>query len=309
MQCVKKNVVALIRSGEREVAAATAWEMPDIDAPVEPVEPELSEEEKARAEAWQQGYQEGLESGRAEGLQQGQQQGFEQGQQEGLALAQQEAEQLSQQIRQQAEQALSAVTPLVTSLRQPLEMELDNTVNRAIATLVVQIARQVVRQEMALRPEHIVDVVQHLFQQLPMTDREVRLHLHPEDKVLLEGVAPLIGSGFDWVMEADEEVKRGGCRISSRNFSADESVDNRLEESVRQVFGEVDLPPNSAPAESNKSPEPISTGEESTEIDATPVETNSADTDSEDAPQAASAEPPPSMENSEEGGEETPRES
>ncbi len=245
MQCVKKNVVSLIRNSDQEVNTATAWQLPDINdaAQAEPAEPELSEEEKALQQALEQGYQEGLQKGHAEGYQKGHQEGLEAGQNEGLQIAQQEAMQLKQQIQQHADQVLGAVAPLVEGLKHPLETHLDVTVNKAIATLVVQIARQVVKNELSVKPEHIVGVVNNLFDQLPMTEREVRLFLHPQDKSLIETAAPLAGSSFDWQLMEDDQIEPGGCRVESHNFSADESVENRLEQSVRKVFGEVDLDP------------------------------------------------------------------
>ncbi len=292
MQCVKKNVVSLIRSSDSEAATAvTAWEMPDIlsEQDLEPPEPELTEEEKARQEAFEQGYREGLEQGHAEGFQQGHQEGHQAGQAEGLQIAQEEGRQLQQQFQQQADAILSGVVPLIEAMKHPLETQLDETVNHAIATLVVQIARQVVRNELSVNPEHIVDIVKNLFEQLPMTEREVHLHLNPEDKPLLEAAMPLTsGGGFDWSIVEDEQMARGGCHVESRNFSADESVERRLQQSVRQVFGyDVELDPaleegvdpeaeEAAEMEAIAEEAPVAGAAESTEVQA-PVAPNEAE--------------------------------
>lgn len=247
MQCVKKNVVSLIRSEEN--AGAAAWEAPDIlDSQSEPEEPELSEEEKIRLQAKEEGYQEGLAQGHAEGFEQGKQEGFQTGHAEATQQVTAEGQAQQEQIQQQAEGVLSELEALANALHHPLESQLDETVNEAIATLVVQIAEKVIKQELSIHPEHIVGVVNELFQQLPMTDREVRFHLHPEDKALLESGVQLTAGGFDWKLEEDEAVTRGGCHVESHNFSADEQVEQRLDQAVKQVFGEVALGQPPTPA-------------------------------------------------------------
>ena len=232
MQCVKKNVVSLIRSEENELA--TAWTAPDILSEPEVVEP--TEEELARERA----YQEGVELGRADGIEQGRQEGQEAGFQEGLQKGQAQIDQQQAQLQQQqaeyAEQ-LQQLEALVSALKNPLESQLDETVNEAIATLVTRISRQVVKNELSVHPEHIVGVVNQLFQEMPMTEREVQFYLHPEDKALLESSMELSTRSFDWKMEGDEEMTRGGCHVESRNFSVDERVEQRMEQAVQKVFG------------------------------------------------------------------------
>ena len=237
MQCAKKNVVSLIRSDDN--SAATAWEAPDIQtvAELEPAEPELSEEEIALQQAFEEARAQGQAQGHAEGFKQGHAEGAEQGANEARQQVEEQGRQQQEAFQAQAEQTLSGLNVLVEALKNPLESQLDETVNRAIATLVNQISTQVIKSELEVNPEHIVTVVQELFQQLPMTEREVRFHLNPEDKALLESGIQLSSGAFEWRMEADEAISRGGCHVESHNFSVDETVEQRLEQSVRKVFG------------------------------------------------------------------------
>ncbi|HIJ22490.1 MAG TPA: hypothetical protein HPP65_01170 [Gammaproteobacteria bacterium] len=258
MACVKSNIVSLIRSDEKNVEQALAWEAPSIGnlLDTEPTEPELTEEElalqKVFDEAYQEGLKKGLEEGHTEGAEKGYQEGYKKGSDEALAEVQQQALQDKEALQQQIDTLFEGLTPLLEGLQSPLENKLDETVNQAIASLAVQVAEQVIKSELKVRPEHVVNVVDNLFQQLPMTEREVRLILHPEDKVLIESGLGFSSNGYQWVMEGDESISRGGCRVVSRNFSADETVEHRLQQSVQQIFGEVDL----SPAESDKVSEP-----------------------------------------------------
>ncbi len=239
MQCTKKNVVSLIRGDENHVASATAWEAPDILSVVDQQseEPELTEEEITLQRAYEEGLAKGLEEGRAQGFEQGKAEGFEAGNSEARQQVEEQGRQQQEAFGAQAEETLNGLNALVHALQNPLENQLDETVNRAIATLVHQVSTQVIKSELEINPEHIVTVVKELFQQLPMTDREVRFHLHPEDKALLESGLQLSSGAFQWRMESDEQIARGGCHVESHNFSVDETVEQRLEQSVRKVFG------------------------------------------------------------------------
>lgn len=243
MQCSKKSVVSLIRGNEQHVTTATAWEAPDILSIVEQEskEPEPTEEEVALQQAYEEalakGHAEGLEKGYTEGFDKGYAEGSQKGESEARQKVEAEGQQQQEHFKQQAEETLSGVDALIQGLLNPLESQLDETVNRAIATLVTQVSSQVIKSELEVNPEHIVTVVKELFQQLPMTEREVRFYLHPEDKALLESGVQLSAGAFQWRMEEDEQITRGGCHVESHNFSVDERVEQRLEQSVRKVFG------------------------------------------------------------------------
>lgn len=242
-QCVKKSVVSLIRSEQN--VAATAWEAPDILSldDLEQIQAEQLEREKALEPteeeiALQKAYEEGLAKGHAEGFEKGRQEGFDKGRSEGLQQVEEQGRKQQEQFEQQAAETLTELATLVHALQNPLESQLDDSINHAIATLAIKISRQVIKSELSVHPEHIVTVVNELFQQLPMTEREVRFHLNPEDKTLLESEGQLKANGFDWILEADENISRGGCFVESHNFSADERVEQRLEQAVHKVFGE-----------------------------------------------------------------------
>lgn len=239
MQCSKKNVVSLIRGDDHHVASATAWEAPDILAVVDqqPAEPEPTEEEITLQKAYEEGLAKGLEEGRAKGFEQGHAEGVEAGSNEARQQVEEQGRQQQEAFRIEAEESLNGLNTLIHALQNPLESQLDETVNRAIAMLVTQVSTQVIKSELEVNPEHIVTVVKELFQQLPMTEREVRFHLHPEDKALLESGIQLSAGTFQWQLEEDEQVTRGGCHVESHNFSVDETVEQRLEQSVRKVFG------------------------------------------------------------------------
>jgi len=223
MECPNKGVVSLIQG--RETSLATAWEVPEIISDLvaqQAAPPEPTEEELLRQQAWKEAYQQGLAQGKAEGI--------ELGRQEGAKLAQEEG-------RQQIDQLLQPLQPLVDALQQPLGKELDESILQSIAELVIRISSQVVKGELSVTPEHIQAVVIDLFQHLPMTEREVHLILHPQDRELLEQSNTLSSAGAQYSLETDDSLLRGDCRVESHNFSVDATVEQRLQQAVQQIFG------------------------------------------------------------------------
>ncbi len=222
------SVVSLIQGGED--LSATAWEAPPIDSGGGSVGVKQGEKERRTSQQLEEGYRKGLESGRAEGRRKGYQEGY----QEGMAAATAEG-------RQQHDAVLGELRTLVDSLKTPLGSQLDEEIARSIASLVIQISSQVVKSELSLRPEHITDVVNDLFHHMPMTEREVRLYLHPEDRILVEEGMGRSSGGIQWRIEEDENLVRGGCHVESRNFSVEATLEHRLKQAIDQVFGHLNL--------------------------------------------------------------------
>ncbi len=290
MQCVKRNVVSLLRGDESRLA--TAWMAPDILE--EPKEPEPTEEElaleRAFEEAREKGYAEGHQRGLAEGSESGYQTGYREGMEKAEAEGEQQLQQQQQQHQEQMQQQqqhydelMAGLEPVVHALKNPLGIELEQTTNLAIATLATNIARQVIKSELTVQPDHIVNVVNQLFEELPLTDREVRFYLHPEDRELVESAEKLFTRGFEWRLESDEALSRGGCHVESHNFSVNETVEERLAHSVNKIFG---LTPEEIAPEGEPDPAEDSTSVESEVAEAEPEEAVAAADSDADASQS-----------------------
>ena len=101
-----------------------------------------------------------------------------------------------------------------------------------IVSLAVEIARQVVRESLAVRRELIVPVVRDAMQQLPLFNAPARLVLHPAD---VELVREAIGdqlSQLGWKIVEEERMERGGCRIESAASQIDATNATRWERIV-----------------------------------------------------------------------------
>lgn len=223
-----KTPSKIIRGIEGE--AYDRWQMPVVDEPEEEVPAEELEtapgptvrelEELQRA-----AYEEGFAEGRAAGLEQGQAEGFAQGQAEGLAAGEQEGRALAEQMRQ-----------IFDTLAEPIR-QLDDAVEQALSQLAMTLAQQIIHHELTVQPEEILVVVREAVALLPLTAREVRVQLHPDDARL---VREMLNGGDElssWSLVEDAALSRGGCHVTSGNSHIDASLEQRIALLAAEALG------------------------------------------------------------------------
>jgi len=154
----------------------------------------------AQAEGYEQGHKEGLEFGHREGLEQG---------------------------RAAVQEKLSQLDTMMATLQRPFE-ELDQQVENEIVTLVINMVRQLIRREVKLDPGQIVGVVREALGVLPVSARNVRVVLHPEDAVLVREAYTLGEHDQQWQIVEDPVIQRGGCRVATDTSQIDATLDSRL---------------------------------------------------------------------------------
>ncbi len=140
-----------------------------------------------------------------EGFQQGRQEGYRAGQ----ALASAEGRQLAA-LAVQLEQALT---------------QFDQQMAEDLLHLALEVARQVVRQSVAVRPERVIEVIHEALAQLPLAHAVIRLH--PEDASLTRSyLGDQLAHAGHRILE-DARQQRGGCVIESGGSQLDASVTTR----------------------------------------------------------------------------------
>jgi flagellar assembly protein FliH len=187
-------------------ADAALWSAPDMNAPATGQPPPtvsglVDLQDEAYKEAFAQGMAEGREAGRAD-------------------------------VRSQVEK-LSA---MFHNLAKPFE-QLDAEVERELLTLAMALARQIVRRELKTDPTQIIGIIRDAIAALPVSAREVRVHLHPEDAtVMRENLSPT-ESERAWVIIEDPVMARGGCQITTANSRIDARLETRLNTIVSELMG------------------------------------------------------------------------
>ncbi len=155
--------------------------------------------------------------------QQAREEGYAAGQAEGLAAA-----------RQQLDEQLARLAALYEAAARPLE-SLDAQTELELARLTTLIASRVVGRELQLAPDLIVQTVREAAAALPAATRELRVHLHPDDLVLLRE----LGAAEDhWQLLADPTLARGDCRMESERSRLDARVETRLAAVIDAVLGD-----------------------------------------------------------------------
>ena len=75
---------------------------------------------------------------------------------------------------------------ILATLAKPLDT-LDAEVEEELAILALTVARHLVRRELRTDPGQIIAVLRSALAALPGNERDVRVHLHPEDAALVRG--------------------------------------------------------------------------------------------------------------------------
>ena len=198
-------------AAEVEVAPAV------VQAPVQevlPAEPSFSEQElQAHAEqARQEGYQQGLQAGQ------------QQAAQEWQARMSDYQNNLGRETAQRLSEVLHAAQASVQGLQQQMAPDL--------LQLAVDIARQVVRQELRCNPQALQPVVAEALDMLGAETKPALVRLNPEDFKHLEAHLreSLPNPKVEWL--ADPSVPAGGCVVESQGAQIDGSLERRWQRAV-----------------------------------------------------------------------------
>jgi flagellar assembly protein FliH len=196
-----------------EKGAASTWELPPIDGPVVARRRRIEQLDALEREAWEKGFAAGREAGI-------------------LAVRQEEQAGLAE-IERRARQLAS----ILDFMSKPIA-DLDDQVQRQLALLAGAIASQVVRRELKTHPDQIIAVIRETVSLLPMTARDVRVHLHPEDAKLVRTRLAEATSERAWTITEDPILTQGGCRVTSEDSTIDAQVEQRIGAAIAAVLGD-----------------------------------------------------------------------
>lgn len=118
------------------------------------------------------------------------------------------------------------VGALVNDLHGRLE-SLEQQLSGRIAGVALELARQVVRSEISLRPELVLTVAEDAMTTLLSSARQVVLRLNPEDHALAHGALEEQLQARGARMVADPHVSQGGCILESDIAVVDATVEAR----------------------------------------------------------------------------------
>jgi len=142
-----------------------------------------------------------------------------------------------QALSQELERRVQRLDAILDFMSKPIAA-LDVSVQRQLVSLAGAIARQIVRRELKTNPDEIVAVVRETVALLPLTARDVRVHLNPEDAKLVRSRLVEASSDRAWNIVEDPILTCGGCRVSSENSTIDAQLEQRLGAAIASALGD-----------------------------------------------------------------------
>lgn len=195
-------------SDPSNLTAWERWELASFDevqhkkTSVGKAEPEQPPIKLPTAAEIEQIYQQAREDGFSKGREQGHQAGYQEGMKKALAEAQHLAHTAGK-----LDKALA---------------DLEASVADELLALAIELAREVVRQEISAHPETLFDVVQQALAQLP--HQHAAIYLHPDDASLLRAhLGDQLAHAGHRIHE-DARLVRGDCLVEAGGSQVDATV-------------------------------------------------------------------------------------
>ncbi len=151
--------------------------------------------------------------------------GLEQGRREGFAAA----------TAQRAQHA-QAVTRVLADLRARF-VELESDGADALLDLALEIARQVVRQEVQVRRDAVLPVLREAVTLVIDQQAHPRVHLNPKELELIRGELEADGLFKGCRFIPDAQLAHGSCRVETGLGEIDGRLANRWRRVVKDAMG------------------------------------------------------------------------
>ncbi len=123
-------------------------------------------------------------------------------------------------------QATAQIGALLASIGGQLDA-LQQEMAQALALTATRLARQIVRSELATRPDAVASVAQEALDTLLLSARHITLRVHPDDQPLVEDGAGEVLAARGARLVADATIERGGCLVESNIGIIDATLETR----------------------------------------------------------------------------------
>jgi flagellar assembly protein FliH len=166
------------------------------------------------------------------------QRGYDQGYGEGIAAQKALDDERAQQARQQVGTLLAAFDAELTSL--------EHAMAQTLARAATRLAREVLRAELATKPEHVAALARDAVDALLASARHIVVKVHPQDVALVEHGAGDVIHARGGRIVADPTIGRGGARIASDIGGVDATLAARWRDATAALSAPAwdDAPPD-----------------------------------------------------------------
>ncbi|WMW82217.1 flagellar assembly protein FliH [Undibacterium cyanobacteriorum] len=185
----------------------------------QPEPPRLTQEEidaikeKARQEAYAEGYKEAYETGFIEGRDAG-----------------------YQEMQEQAKLMLEHLEELTKEFKSQLDSS-SESIGADLIQLAVSIASKMTKRQFEVAPDTLIDIIHEAINLLPSISQPASIYLHPDDREL---VKELIGDRLEtqgWRLQDDHQLSRAGCRIETAQNTIDATYESRWKSLTDRLIG------------------------------------------------------------------------
>lgn len=148
------------------------------------------------------------------------------------------AEGLSQ-AKTTVQKKINVFEQLLLKMNAPFD-ELAEQAEEELMLLVLTLAKQLVRREIKAAPGEIIAVLRESIALLPSASAEIRIHLHPDDALLVKELLSVSDEGNqNWRLYEDPMLTRGGCKIVTDTSKIDATLEARLTALSASLLGGV----------------------------------------------------------------------
>ncbi|MDH5377744.1 MAG: flagellar assembly protein FliH [Gammaproteobacteria bacterium] len=218
----------------KTVVSEIIEEVEELEGEQEPVPLTAEAIAEIQKNAYDEAFEEGKKAGYEKGFEEGKTAGYEDGKtagtEEGIKLGKAELEPYVQDL-----------VAIFEKLERPVD-DLDEEVEEELVSLAIAIAKQIVRRELKLDPTQIIAVIREVITVLPLSSRDIRVYLHPDDAAI---IAELMQTDREisvidekrWRVVEDASLTRGGCQVETDKSRLDATVETRLAAAIAQALG------------------------------------------------------------------------
>jgi flagellar assembly protein FliH len=201
-----------------ELSSFESWSFGDVSAAAAPAGAPTSREAEAPLDPAEL---------QAQQLRAARQSGYQDGYRDGLVALEGFKQSFAHQATLQVGQLVKAIGGQLDAMQQEMA--------EALAATALALARQIVRSELAARPQSVATVAQEALETLMLSARHITLRVHPDDQPLIaEGAGELLAARGARLV-ADTAIARGGCVVESNIGLVDASIETRWRRAAASI--------------------------------------------------------------------------
>ncbi len=144
--------------------------------------------------------------------------------------------------RAEAEKMVSHMVELLDDMVKPYR-SLDHLVTQELANLSMLIAKQIIRRELSINSELVVDMTREALSTISSLEGEIEISIHPSDVEVVYQLAERNLQGKAWKLIPDPNYSPGGCRVKTPVSFVDATIEKQIEMTLAGLMDALEHEP------------------------------------------------------------------